>query len=1173
MKTLPHIPSSSVLSRRASAAWRRLAGVCTFAFLAVTLGFAAEAPKQSFKIPAGDAAVTLKQFSEQSGVSVVFAPDKVAGVTTQEVTGRLSVQAAMDQLIAGTPLLAVPTKEPGAYAIRREGTDPNAQRAAPVAASRLPSPMPALRVLGDAAIVLSPFTVSTDKDTGYAATETLAGTRLRTDLRDVASSISVLTPELLRDLGATSVDEAVKFMPSVDRIDVIGNMPGTGDMSGNNLRWSPSQQFSIRGVVVEGFSSDFFTTLAASDFYNVERMTVSRGPNSILFGVGGPAGVAISSTKRANAEHVRTTVALQSDRYGSLRTSLDHNQPIRKGKLAIRINALHEQRDEFRENEGQWQDRLTLSATWKPHKNTTVTALHENWNFDRDFAGMNWWFTNGVLQWIAAGRPTVDFLPAASAWTTAGRSFVDASGQRVAAAPGGTAPFNAGNAFSQANGHSQTFIGGLNLSSRLWDLRYQPVLGNDIFDGQAAIAGAAVNVPPQTVASLLGIPIEANLNPGSRRYPTYESSGRWTQLFVEQRITEKLFVELAGNDARSAPYHTPHQFNVIKIDVAKYLPDGAPNPGYMQPYGENQGWLYESATTRKDLRGTLAYEVDATRWNRWLGRHHVSVMGQYGESSVGNSYLRPANKGSVGVAGWNVDPTAGVNLLNIRNYFVNGNVPSPLLMTKDLLPMLPSLIQQGRLSGGSSAEQVPLHLAMEEVVASRQQDTVERSRALAWQGFWLKNRLVTTFGVRKDSSAIRQLVGPRDADNYYVHWSDLTPANAVSRQDLSTAGTTRTFAGVLHLTDWLSLTYNQSANFTPSGLSARDWMGNIPLNLSGKTKDYGLKLYLAGNRLVVSANYFTNGALGGVASGRPSAGASQGILNRLQTNYREKGDSHFAAMLPTGGYPIQVTGNLDYADITSQGYELSVTFNPSRSWRMMLTGSRNTTVNDNQFPSSYEFLYTANQYSKFAGIESWKRFVTELNKVASGRKSDQFDLDPNNPADVQQASADALFIAQSISTQERQYADGKATDGAVTVRNGEYALNGVLTYVFTREGWLKGWQVGANARWRSAPIAGYYRFPNATTGTPEGVIDVTRPFEGDTFLEFGGLLAYERRILKTVKMRVQLNIENFLDDTDPMVRSFGTDSKGIYGKQYAYVPLRWEMRRPRNFKLTATFEF
>ena len=62
-------------------------------------------------------------------------------------------------------------------------------------------------------------------------------------------------------------------------------------------------------------------------------------------------------------------------------------------------------------------------------------------------------------------------------------------------------------------------------------------------------------------------------------------------------------------------------------------------------------------------------------------------------------------------------------------------------------------------------------------------------------------------------------------------------------------------------------------------------------------------------------------------------------------------------------------------------------------------------------------------------------------------------------------------------------------------------------------------------------------------------------------------------ILKTVKMRVQLNIENLLNDTDPMVRSFGTDSKGIYGKQYAYVPLRWEMRRPRNFKLTATFEF
>ena len=39
------------------------------------------------------------------------------------------------------------------------------------------------------AILLTPFEVSSEKDNGYAATETLAGTRMRTNLRDVGASL------------------------------------------------------------------------------------------------------------------------------------------------------------------------------------------------------------------------------------------------------------------------------------------------------------------------------------------------------------------------------------------------------------------------------------------------------------------------------------------------------------------------------------------------------------------------------------------------------------------------------------------------------------------------------------------------------------------------------------------------------------------------------------------------------------------------------------------------------------------------------------------------------------------------------------------------------------------------------------------------------------------------
>jgi len=56
-------------------------------------------------------------------------------------------------------------------------------------------------LLKDDVVQLSPFEVSAEKDTGYRATGTLAGTRLRTELRDVAASVSVITKDSCRTSG------------------------------------------------------------------------------------------------------------------------------------------------------------------------------------------------------------------------------------------------------------------------------------------------------------------------------------------------------------------------------------------------------------------------------------------------------------------------------------------------------------------------------------------------------------------------------------------------------------------------------------------------------------------------------------------------------------------------------------------------------------------------------------------------------------------------------------------------------------------------------------------------------------------------------------------------------------------------------------------------------------
>ena len=60
-------------------------------------------------------------------------------------------------------------------------------------------------------IVLSPFVVASQQDKGYAATTTLAGTRLRTDLNDVGAAISVVTEQFLSDTGATNSKSLLTF--------------------------------------------------------------------------------------------------------------------------------------------------------------------------------------------------------------------------------------------------------------------------------------------------------------------------------------------------------------------------------------------------------------------------------------------------------------------------------------------------------------------------------------------------------------------------------------------------------------------------------------------------------------------------------------------------------------------------------------------------------------------------------------------------------------------------------------------------------------------------------------------------------------------------------------------------------------------------------------------------
>lgn len=118
-----------------------------------------------------------------------------AALSFQLVT-ELTSRVAVDRTIARAPDAALVSTTVAQYGAADQ----------PVA-----SPTGAAVAPEEEVIVLSPFEVAADSTSGYCAATTLAGTRLRTELHDIGSAVSVVTAELLKDIGTKRLEEVLPY--------------------------------------------------------------------------------------------------------------------------------------------------------------------------------------------------------------------------------------------------------------------------------------------------------------------------------------------------------------------------------------------------------------------------------------------------------------------------------------------------------------------------------------------------------------------------------------------------------------------------------------------------------------------------------------------------------------------------------------------------------------------------------------------------------------------------------------------------------------------------------------------------------------------------------------------------------------------------------------------------
>ena len=257
----------------------------------------------------------------------------------------------------------------------------------PPAASGQASPEATHKEADSDAIVLSPFVIKDDKDSGYYASQTMAGGRLKQEIKNTGSSIQVVTKNFLNDIGATGVEELLQYTTGTEVAGILGNFVGADDFNvgevGNpGARNNPDATSRVRGLAAPDRSRNFFKTDIPLDTYNIERVDINRGANSFLFGLGSPAGLIDTTMARAHFKDDTEIITRlgSGGQNPSYRGSINVNRVLLEKRLAFLAAALMDRTQYRQEPTYKDEDRQYAAVTFRPfkHDRTVLTAHVEN---------------------------------------------------------------------------------------------------------------------------------------------------------------------------------------------------------------------------------------------------------------------------------------------------------------------------------------------------------------------------------------------------------------------------------------------------------------------------------------------------------------------------------------------------------------------------------------------------------------------------------------------------------------------------------------------------------------------------------------------------------------------------------------------------------------------------
>ena len=218
---------------------------------------------------------------------------------------------------------------------------------------------------------LDPFTVSEEAVEGYISSNSLAGTRSNTPIKEIPINIQVFTDELAEDFLITNQVELERYNAAM--------VNGSADVHSSNVIQQAYNNFFFRGFQQNWGLRDGVRQYDPVDMAGFSRVEVVKGPAAALYGLAYPGGIMNSVTKTVNFDSNFVDLGLTIASEGEYRGQIDANfsSELGAGEFGVRYVGVNSETKDYRHNSNGSIQFSQVNLAWKPTDETKLEFLVE----------------------------------------------------------------------------------------------------------------------------------------------------------------------------------------------------------------------------------------------------------------------------------------------------------------------------------------------------------------------------------------------------------------------------------------------------------------------------------------------------------------------------------------------------------------------------------------------------------------------------------------------------------------------------------------------------------------------------------------------------------------------------------------------------------------------------